>query len=222
MTLRLVIANKAYSSWSQRPWLLLRHFAIPFEETVIAMDRPQTRAEMLAYAPTGKCPALVDGDIVVWESLAIVEYIAESFPDLPIWPREKPARALARALSSEMHSGFTALRNHCPTQYRRPVRKIALTPEVEADVARIEAAWADARMRFGQASKANPGPFLFGAFSAADAMFAPVVNRLHTYDIPVSAPTRAYIDTMRDLPAWKDWEAGAKEEPWSIARYDPI
>ena len=228
MTLRLVIANKAYSSWSQRPWILMRHFAIPFEETVIAMNRPETRAEMLAYAPTGKCPALVDGDVIIWESLAILEYLAESFPDLPLWPREKPARALARTLSSEMHAGFTALRGHCPTQYRRPVRKIPLTPEVEADVARIEAAWADARARFGQdarfgqESKNHSGPFLFGAFCAADAMFAPVVNRLHTYDIPVSAPTRAYIEAMRDLPAWKAWEAGAEEEPWTIARYDSI
>ena len=217
MTLRLVIANKAYSSWSQRPWLLLRHFAIPFEETVIALNLPETRAQILAVSPTGKCPALVDGEIVVWESLAILEYVAESFPHLPIWPREKPARALARALASEMHAGFTALRVHCPTQYRRPVRKIALTPQVEADVARIEAAWADARARFGQG-----GPFLFGAFSAADAMFAPVVNRLHTYDVAVGAPTRAYMDAMMDLPAWKAWETGAKEEPWSIAHYDQL
>jgi glutathione S-transferase len=215
MTLRLVIANKAYSSWSQRPWILMRHFGLAFEETVIPMGRPETRAEMLAYAPTGKCPALVDGDVVVWESLAILEYLAEAFPDLPIWPRDKAVRALARALSSEMHAGFMALRNHCPTQYRRAVRKIDLTPAVEADVARIEAAWADARGRFG-------GPFLFGAFSAADAMFAPVVNRLHTYDIPVSAPTRAYMDAMRGLPAWLAWEAGAKEEPWSLAHYDAI
>ena len=215
MTLRLVIANKAYSSWSQRPWVLMRHFEIPFEETVIAMNRPETQAEMLACAPTGKCPSLVDGETVIWESLAIFEYLAESFPALPIWPHQKAARARARALSSEMHAGFTALRNHCPTQYRRPVRKIALNPAVEADVARIEAAWADARARSG-------GPFLFGAFSAADAMFAPVVNRLHIYDIPVSEATRAYMNAVRDLPAWKAWEAGAKEEPWTIAHYDAI
>ncbi len=222
MALRLVIANKAYSSWSQRPWVLMRHFQIPFEETVIAMDRPETRADMLAFAPTGKCPALVDGDTIVWESLAIIEYLAESFPESPIWPREKPARALARALASEMHAGFMALRSHCPTQFRRPVRKIALTPLVEADVARIEAAWADARTRFGQSSKNNPGPFLFGAFCAADAMFAPVVNRLHTYDIPVGPETRAYMAAMMALPTWKDWEAGAKEEPWSITHYEQI
>lgn len=217
MTLRLVIANKAYSSWSQRPWVLMRHFEIPFEEKVIAMNRPETRAEMLAFAPTGKCPSLVDGDTIVWETLAIIEYLAESFPALPIWPLDKPARAMARALASEMHAGFTALRGHCPTQFRRPVRKIALNGQVEADVARIEAAWADARARFG-----SGGPFLFGAFCAADAMFAPVVNRLHIYDIPVSSQTRIYMDAMRALPAWLAWETGAKEEPWSIAHYDQI
>ena len=217
MTLRLVIVNKAYSSWSQRPWLLMRHFSIPFEETLIAMNRPETRAEILAFSPTGKCPALIDGDIVVHESLAILEYLAESFPDLPIWPRDKAARALARALASEMHAGFTALRSHCPTQYLRPVRRIDLTPAVEADVARIEAAFAGAREKFGQG-----GPFLFGEFSAADAMFAPVVNRLHTYDVPVRPETRAYMQAMMALPAWAAWVAGAKEEPWSIAHYDAI
>jgi glutathione S-transferase len=217
MTLRLVIANKAYSSWSQRPWLLMRHFEIPFEETVIPMNRPETRAEILAFSPTGKCPALIDGDVTVWESLAIVEYLAEAFPDLAIWPREKAARAHARALASEMHAGFMALRSHCPTQYRRPVRKRELTPQVEADVARIEAAWAQARARFGAG-----GPFLFGAFSAADAMYAPVVNRIHIYDIPVESETRAYLEAVMALPAWKAWERGAKDEPWSIGYYDEV
>src|ERR1700712_5390056 len=175
MTLRLVIVNKAYSSWSLRPWIAMTHFGIPFEETVIPMARPETRARILEFSPTGKCPALIDGDIVIWESLSILEYLAESFPDLAIWPRDKRARAQARTLSNEMHAGFQALRNHCPTQFVRPVRKKALTSEVEADVARIEAAWADARARFGAG-----GRFLFGEFCAADAMFAPVVNRFHT------------------------------------------
>jgi glutathione S-transferase len=215
MSLKLVIANKAYSSWSLRPWILMTHFGIPFEEIVVALRRPETRAEILKFSPTGKCPALVDGDVVVWESLAIVEYLAESFPGLPIWPRQKPARALARSLAAEMHAGFSALRNHCPTQFLRPVKKIALTPEVEADVARVESAWRDARRRFGAA-----GPFLFGAFSAADAMFAPVVNRFHIYDIPVGPEARAYMAAMQALPAWKAWIAGAEGEPWRIAEYD--
>ncbi len=217
MTLRLAIVNKAYSSWSLRPWMLMTHFGIPFEETVIPMGRPQTRSEILNFSPTGKCPALRDGEIVVWESLAIIEYLAESFPDLPIWPRDKRARALARALANEMHGGFSALRNHCPTQFLRPVRKIALTPEVEGDVARIEAAWEDARARFGAG-----GPFLFGEFSAADAMFAPVVNRFHTYDIAVRPRTRAYMDAIMALPAWKAWIAGAEGEPWRIESYDGV
>lgn len=217
MSLNLVIVNKAYSSWSLRPWILMKYFEIPFEETVIAMARPQTRADILTFSPTGKCPALRDGDIVVYKSLAIVEYLAEIRPDLPIWPRERAPRALARSLSSEMHAGFQNLRNHCPTQFLRPKRKIALTPEVEADVARIEAAWADARARFGAG-----GPFLFGGFSAADAMFAPVVNRFDTYEVEVAPETRTYMETVMALPAWKAWIADAEREPWRIEAYDSV
>lgn len=217
MTLRLVIVNKAYSSWSLRPWLTMTHFGIPFEETVISMNRPETRGEILKFSPTGKCPALIDGDVVVWESLGIIEYLAESFPDLAIWPRDKAARALARSLANEMHGGFVALRNHCPTQFLRPVRKKALNEAVEADVARIEAAWDHARARHGAG-----GPFLFGAFTAADAMFAPVVNRFHTYDVDVGAPTRAYMAAVMALPAWKAWIAGAEGEPWRIDYYDQV
>ena len=217
MTLRLVIVNKAYSSWSLRPWLTMTHFGIPFEETVISMNRPETRGEILKFSPTGKCPALIDGDVIVWESLGIIEYLAESFPDLAVWPRDKAARALARSLANEMHGGFAALRNHCPTQFLRPVRKKALNEAVEADVARIEAAWDHARARHGAG-----GPFLFGAFTAADAMFAPVVNRFHTYDVDVGAPTRAYMAAVMALPAWKAWIAGAEGEPWRIDYYDQV
>jgi glutathione S-transferase len=217
MTLQLAIVNKAYSSWSMRPWLLMKHFDIAFEETVIPMAQPDTRERILAFSPTGKCPCLKDGDIVVWESLAVIEYLAERFPDRPIWPKDRAARAEARSLSSEMHAAFRALRDHCPTQFLRPVRAIALPEEVLADVARIEAAWAEARRRFGAA-----GPFLFGAFSAADAMFAPVVNRFETYDIAVSAATRAYMAAIKNLPAWKAWMAGAEAEPWRIDSYDRV
>ena len=149
MPLKLIVANKAYSSWSLRPWILLAHFEIPFEEVVIPMDRPETRAEMLKYAPTGKCPSLHDGEIAVWESLAIIEYIAEEFPEKAIWPRDKAARAHARSLATEMHAGFSALRNACPTNFRRKPKAIPLSDEVSADVARIEAAWAHAREAFG-------------------------------------------------------------------------
>ena len=186
MTLHLYIANKAYSSWSLRPWLLLTEFGIPFDETVIPMYRPETRAEMLAASPNGKMPALHDGAVVIPESLAIVEFVAETFPHLAIWPRDRAARALARAVSSEMHAGFTTLRQACPCDFRRPPRPPAKAVDIRADVDRIEAIWADARARFGLG-----GPFLFGAFSAADAMFAPVVNRFHAYAVPVSPASRA-------------------------------
>ena len=217
MRLKLILANKAYSSWSLRPWILLTHFKIPFEEVVIPMDEPDTRANMLKYAPTGKCPSLHDGKTAVWESLAIIEYVAETHPEKAIWPRAKAARAHARSLASEMHAGFGALRQACPTNFRRPVRAVAMSEEVRADVARIEEAWAHARDTFGAA-----GPYLFGRFSAADAMFAPVVNRFHVYDIPVSKRTRAYMETIMALPAWKAWIAAAEAEPWRIERYDAI
>jgi glutathione S-transferase len=217
MPLKLVLANKAYSSWSLRPWILLKQFRIPFEEVVIPMERPETRAEMLEYAPTAKCPSLHDGKIAVWESLAIIEYIAEIFPDKAIWPRGKAARALARSLANEMHAGFQALRQTCPTNFRRPVRAIPLSEAVRADIGRVEEAWAQARERFGKS-----GPFLFGRFSAADAMFAPVINRFQTYDAPVSKAARAYMEAIMGLPAWKEWIADAKAEPWRIEHYDAI
>lgn len=215
MTLHLVIANKAYSSWSFRPWVLMRQFGIAFTETVVPMAQETTRADMLRYAPTGKCPSLHDGAIGVWDSLAIIEYVAETHPTLPIWPRDKAARAQARALSAEMHSGFMPLRVHLPMNMRREPAARDLTAEVTADVARIEAAFAAARREF-----AAGGDFLFGDFSAADAMFAPVVSRFHTYQVSVSPATRAYMEAVQALPAYRDWLAGAEAEPWHIAKYD--
>jgi glutathione S-transferase len=215
--LKLIIANKAYSSWSLRPWILLAQLKIPFEEVVIPMDQPDTRETMLKYAPTGKCPSLHDGKVAVWESLAIMEYVAATHPEKTVWPKGKGARAHARSLASEMHAGFGALRQACPTNFRRPVKAIGLSDEVRADVARIESAWAQARAAFGKG-----GPFLFGRFSAADAMFAPVVNRFHVYDVPVSDATRRYMETIMALPAWKAWIADAHVEPWRIERYEAI
>jgi len=217
MGLKLVIANKAYSSWSFRPWILMRHFEIPFEEITIPMARDETRTEMLRYAPTGKCPSLHDSEIAIWDSLAIIEYLADSFPALAIWPKEKAARAHARSLAAEMHSGFVGLRSHLPTVFRRAVQKRGLTPEAEADLARIEAAWAKAKSTFGAG-----GRFLFGDFCAADAMFAPVVERLRAYDAPVGKETRLYMDAVMSLPAWRAWVAGAQAEPWHIEKYDTI
>ncbi len=217
MPLKLVVANKAYSSWSLRPWILLAHFKIPFEEVVIPMAQPETRETMLRYAPTGKCPSLQDGKISVWESLAIIEYVAELYPEKAIWPRGKAARAHARSLANEMHAGFLALRQACPTNFRRAPEAIALSDAVKADVARIEAAWRSARDAFGKA-----GPFLYGRFSAADAMYAPVVNRFHAYAVPVQPATRAYMDAVMALPAWKAWIADGEAEPWRIKEYEAV
>ncbi len=217
MPLKLILANKAYSSWSLRPWILLKQFRIPFEEVVIPLDAPETQANILRYAPNGKCPSLHDGGIAVWESLAIMEYVAETHPEKAIWPRAKAARAHARSLASEMHAGFAALRQACPCNFRRPASAIPLSEPVRAEVARIEAAWRHARETFGKA-----GPFLFGRFSAADAMFAPVVNRFHIYEIPVSKPTRAYMESTMALPAWKAWIADAAAEPWRIDKYEAV
>lgn len=217
MTLQLVIVNKAYSSWSFRPWLLMRHFGIAFSEIVIPMAQETTRAEILRYAPSGKCPSLRDGAVTVWDSLAIIEYLAETFPELPIWPRDKAARAQARALAAEMHSSFVPLRSNLPMNMRRKPAPLNLAPDVLADIARIEAAFAAAKKDF-----ARGGDFLFGDFSAADAMFAPVVSRFRTYAVDVSAPTRAYMETIEALPAYRQWQKEADAEPWHVAAYDAV
>ncbi len=215
MTLTLIIANKTYSSWSFRPWILMRHFGIPFSEAVIPLAQDNTRSEILRVSPSGKCPVLHDGDITVWDSLAIIEYLAETYPEKPLWPKPRAARAQARALAAEMHSGFAGLRGLLPMNMRRAVKRRELTPDASADVARLEQAFEQARRAFGQG-----GAFLFGDFSAADAMFAPVVNRLHVYDVPVAAATRAYMDAVMALPAWQEWQTQAKAEPWTIDKYE--
>jgi glutathione S-transferase len=215
MSFTLVVANKAYSSWSFRPWIVMRHFDVAFDEIVVPLAQETTRADILRYSPTGKCPALRDGDIDVWDSLAIIEYLAERLPQLTIWPRSQAARAEARSLAAEMHSGFMGLRALLPMNMRRPVGKIGLTAEAAAEVVRLEQAFEQARGRFGQG-----GPFLFGAFSATDAMFAPVVSRLHVYDVAVTPATRAYMDAVMALPAWRDWSEAAAAEPWIIQKYE--
>jgi glutathione S-transferase len=195
----------------------MRHFGIGFSEIVIPIAQETTREKMLRYSPSAKCPCLQDGAISVWDSLAIIEYLAETFPEHAIWPRDKTARAQARSLAAEMHSGFMPLRSHLPMNMRRTPTRLDLPPDVAADVARIEAAFAAARQDFG----AN-GPFLFGEFSAVDAMFAPVVSRFHSYSVAVSPVTRAYMDAIMGLPALRQWQAQADAEPWHVARYDAI
>ena len=209
--MKLVIGNKNYSSWSMRPWIAMRQIGLTFEEVVIPMNQPETRARMLEHSPTGLVPTLIDGDVTIFETLAILEYLNDRFPDAGLWPRDIGVRAHARAIASEMHAGFAALRRDCPMNIRRSVRKHVPSAEGLAHAARIDALWSDARQRFGAG-----GPFLFGSFTATDAMYAPIVNRFHTYDLPRSATAQAYMDAMMALPAWKEWEAASRAESWTI------
>ena len=212
MGLHLVIGNKNYSSWSMRPWIGMKAAGIAFDETVISLDAPDFKLRLAKLSGTGKVPVLIDGDTHVWESLAILEYVAEKFPQAGLWPADAAARAHARAISNEMHAGFVPLRRHLPMNLWRPVQKRHLTSEAAANVKRIDAMWSDCRARFGQG-----GPFLFGKFSAADAMYTPVVARFATYAVEVGAAARAYMDAMMALPAWQEWTAAALKEEWVLA-----
>jgi len=218
MPLGLIIANKAYSSWSLRPWLLMATLHIPFEETVVNIYDEAGKKKLRRFSPTGKAPVLVDGDVRVWESLAIIEYLHEKYPAKNIWPKTRAARAFARAISNEMHAGFMPLRQHCPTNFRRAPKFRVLTPEAAESVRRIEIIWAETREIFGSKKK----PFLFGDFCAADAMFAPIVNRLHIYETPVSPQTRDYMEAIMALPAWAAWHKDAAKEKWRHEVYDSL
>jgi glutathione S-transferase len=211
-----LIGNKNYSSWSFRPWIAMKVAGIPFTEEVISLDAADFKARVGRISGTGKVPALADGEVHVWESLAILDYLAEAFPQAKLWPADKAARAHARAVSAEMHAGFVPLRHACPMNFWRPVRAIELTPEVAANVRRIETIWTDCRTRFGAS-----GAFLFGRFGAADAMYAPVVSRFHTYGITVGEGARAYMEAVRSLPAWQEWRTAALKEPWVLPEDEP-
>lgn len=205
----LHIGNKNYSSWSFRPWIAMTGCGIDFEERLIPFDFPGGNQAIRAVSPTGRVPLLEHGEIKVWESLAIIEYVAELYPDAGLWPRASDDRAVARSICMEMLSGFSALRGACPMNMRGPRRSIDLPDGVMKDVARITAIWRETRTRSG-------GPFLFGAFSAADAMFAPVVNRFDIYGLVDDADTVAYMDAMKAHPAWRKWLASALEESWIV------
>jgi glutathione S-transferase len=209
LPLTLVIGNKNYSSWSFRPWIAMKAAGIAFDEIVLPLDTAEFKAQVSKISGTGKVPVLLDGGIEVWESLAILEYLAEKFPAAKLWPSDPAARAHARVVAAEMHAGFLPLRRACPMNIHRPVKGRTLSDEAAANVRRIEAMWADCRTRFG-----DGGPFLFGGFGAADAMYAPVVSRLHTYGAPVSPTARSYMDAIMALPAWFEWTAAALQEPW--------
>jgi glutathione S-transferase len=218
MAMKLVIGNKNYSSWSMRPWLALRAKDIPFEEVFIPLYTGEAdKQRILDLSGAGKVPILVDGDITIWDSLAIIEYVAERFPDKWLWPEDPAHRAHARSISAEMHSGFAALRNECGMNLHRPIRAIALSNDARANISRIQEIWTECRARYGKS-----GPFLFGAFSAADAMFAPVVHRFRTYAIAVSPKVQVYMDTMTALPAFREWTEAALAETFVIEKFETI
>jgi glutathione S-transferase len=206
----LVIANKLYSSWSLRPWLLMKQLGVAFDEIVIPLDLPDTRAKVLKHSPAGKVPILIDGDVTVWESIAIMEYVGEAY-GVPVWPSDRKARAMARAVSAEMHAGFGGLRSACPMNLGKKFPPKDRGEAVARDAARFSEIVSDARRRFG-----HGGPFLFGAFSAADAMFAPLVTRLDTYSFELDSATRAYRDAILSLPAFQEWRNEALKETWIV------
>jgi glutathione S-transferase len=212
----LVIGNKAYSSWSLRAWLALKQAGVSFEEIVVPLDRPESADALRAHSPSGRVPCLVHGSFRVWESLAIIETVAEAPKGAALWPQDRARRAHARAIAAEMHSGFAKLRAHLPMDLKRAPAPRAYPEEVAADIARIEAIWAECR-----SEKPTGGPFLYGAFSAADAMFAPVVTRFRTYAVPVSAATREYCEAVFAHPPMQEWVAAALKEPWVIAHPRP-
>jgi glutathione S-transferase len=215
--LKLVIGNKNYSSWSMRPWLALRANDIPFEEVFVPLytENKADKDRILSFSGAGKVPALVDGSLTVWDSLSIIEYLAEKFPEVNLWPEDRATRAHARSISAEMHSGFMALRNECGMNLHRPIRAVAMSDDARANVARIQAIWAECHQRYGKA-----GSFLFGAFSGADAMFAPVVHRFRTYAVPVEGDARHYVEAMNALPAFQQWTRDGLAETLRIDKFE--
>jgi glutathione S-transferase len=215
MDLILVIGNKNYSSWSLRPWLVLKQAGIPFREVSISLYTETSSAEITKYSPSGKVPVLIDGKITVWESLAIGEYLAEKFPHKNLWPANSAPRAMARSVATEMHAGFPALRQHMSMNCRKHLPGKGRMPEVLKDVARITALWNDCRTRFGKG-----GSFLFGKFSIADAMYAPVALRFVTYAVELDPVSAAYVQTITALPAIQQWVADARAETEVIPQFE--
>ncbi len=216
--LKLIIGNKAYSSWSLRGWLACKQSGLAFEEVVLPLydDAWAVRREAEDLAPgSGRVPILWDGDIPVWDSLAIVDYLDAKTGHSKFWPKDMAALAMARSMCAEMHSSFTALRSQHGMNVRRISSGIVPTPEVQTDIARIMQIWAQARARFG-----GTGNFLFGEFGAADIMFAPVVTRLTTYGLSVAPFARSYVDAVTNHPWMRDWIAAAQEETWVIDRFE--
>jgi glutathione S-transferase len=202
--MKLVIGNKRLSSWSLRPWLLMKHFGISFEEILIPLDQPDTTANILKYSPTAKVPVLIDGDLHIWDSLAIAEYLHEKYPEKNLWPGNPSQRARARSFSAEMHSGFSDLRQHLSHDLQKIFKEFNWSP-ARADIERVKEIWTDCLKESG-------GPYLFGSFTIADSMYAPVANRFMSYAVPMEGLVKDYVDTIRNNSAHKLWiEAGLKE-----------
>jgi len=210
----LIIGNKNYSSWSFRPWIAMKVAGITFEERVISLNDSDFKRAIASVSKNGRVPAIDDDGVHVWESLAVLEYLAEKFPQAKLWPTDVRARAHARAIAAEMHAGFAALRGECPMNFWRPVKRRDLSADALADAARIDAMWSECLVRYG-------GPFLFGAFGAVDAMYAPVVSRFYTYAVEVGKSSRVYMEAVMALPAWGEWKEAALKEPWVLPYDEP-
>ena len=204
----LIIGNKRFSSWSLRPWLALKMAGLVFDEVMIALRQPDTRQRIREHSPSGKLPLLKHGPLQVWDSLAICEYAAELAPKDCLWPEDRVARAEARSVAAEMHSGFPHLRQTMPMDLCVTQPMTDLSPELQAEIDRITTLWTNCRARFG-----SSGPFLFGRFSIADAMYAPVVTRFTTYGVGLDAVSQSYMEAVRALPAMKEWKDAADQEP---------
>jgi glutathione S-transferase len=211
----LIIGNRNYSSWSLRAWLVLEAAGVDFDEVVVPLGTPDTEREILSWSPSGRVPAYRDGEIVLWDSLAICEHLAETHPGAALWPADPVARAAARSVTAEMHSGFVPLRKHMPMNLRASYPGEGRGEGVEEDISRITAIWLECRSIFGAG-----GEFLFGDFGIADAFFAPIVSRFRTYGIELPAGAGEYMESLWALPAMQEWAQKAKEETWSVDRYD--
>lgn len=209
--LHLYLGNKNYSSWSLRAWLVLKQTGAPFAETVVPLYREDSPERLRHVSPSRRVPVLKHGDLILWESLAIAEYLAEQFPEAGLWPQTPAARALARAVSNEMHAGFSALRSHMPMDMRARHPKHPQSHAVMVDIERIVSIWSDCRARFG-----SGGDFLFGPCTIADAMYAPVVSRFITYDVVLEDIAARYRDTVWKWPPMQEWIEAAVAEPWVI------
>ena len=214
--MNLITGNKRYSSWSFRPWFLMKMAGIPFKETHLWIRKPDSLAKIRKFSPGGRVPVLIDGNVKVWESVAICEYLAEKFPKKQLWPKDAKARAEASSVSHEMHAGFMAMRLNLPCHFINRYSNFVVPPDAQADIARIQEIWNDCRKKYGKL-----GPFLFGKFSIADAMFAPVVFRFFAYGVKADGKiSQAYRDMIEGLPASQEWVRLARQEKERIPAYE--